>query len=112
MGAPAAPGPAPRPADHRGHRVGAADPGLLVGCVADRDGNVRPAAGIQDLAGRLAAGDVTVRRAAGEAGRHGAGGVHRAGPWRRGRLGRQEGPGTISARVFAALADTEGVVAW
>ena len=41
VGAPAAPGAAPRPADHRGDRVGAADPGLLVGGLADGDRGMR-----------------------------------------------------------------------
>ena len=52
-----------------------------------------------------------VRRAAGQAGRHGAGGVHRPGPRRRGAAGAARRPGARSAgRVFAALTDTEGVV--
>ena len=43
LGAPAAPGAAPRPADHRGDRVGAADRGLSVGGLADGDRGVRAA---------------------------------------------------------------------
>ena len=63
---------------------GAPDPGLLVRRVACRDGDVRPAAAVQDLAGGPAGGHQPVRRAAGQAGRDGRGGVHRPGP-RRGR---------------------------
>ena len=55
-GAPAAPGAAPGAADHGGVRGGAPDPGLLVGRLACRDGNLRPAVSVEDLAGGHAAG--------------------------------------------------------
>ena len=64
-----------------------------------------------DLAGGVAGGDVAVRRRSRQAGRHGARGVHCAGPVRRAGLGRQEGLGPDRARIFAALTSTEGVVA-
>ena len=96
-----------------GNGVGAADPGLLVGGVADRDRDLRPAAEVGDLAGGAAGGDVAVRRAT------------RAGwpPWGRRRSppwsappwpgwGGKKAWGTICRRIFAALTDTEGVVAW
>ena len=76
------------------------------------DGDVRPAAAVQDLAGGHAAGDGAVRRAACPAGRDGGAGVHRPGPRCRGGLGRHEGLGADRRRIFAALTDTEGVVPW
>ena len=80
-------------ADHGGDRVGAADPGFPVGGLADGDRDMRPAAGVRDLAGGRAGGDVAVRRGPGQAGRDGGRGLHRAGPRRGAGLGRQEGLG-------------------
>jgi len=71
---------------------------------------VRAAAGAEDLAGGHAGGDGPVRRAARQAGRHGAGGIHRAGPGTVAAWGGQKAWGTICGRIFAALTDTEGVV--
>ena len=53
-----------------------------------------------------------MRRAARPAGCDGGGGVHRRGPSRGPGLGRPKAWGPISRRIFAALTDTEGVVAW
>ena len=80
-----------------GDGVGAADPELLVSGLADRDRGVRPAAGVGDLAGGAAGSDGPVRRAAGQAGRHGGRGVHRPGPVRHARAGARGGPAPGSA---------------
>ena len=53
-----------------------------------------------------------MRRAAGEAGRRRAGGVHRRCPHRAARLGRRAVGGRVCRAVFAVLADTGGAVAW
>ena len=56
-------------------------------------GGLRAAAGVHDLAGGRAGGDQPVRRAAGQAGWHGAAGVHRRSPRDRSWLGRPAGLG-------------------
>jgi hypothetical protein len=68
MGGPAAPGPPACRADHLGHRVGAAGPGLLVGGLAGGDRGVRAAVFVEDVAGGPAGSDLAVRRPAGGTG--------------------------------------------
>jgi hypothetical protein len=53
----AAPGPAPRAADHGVDGVDAADPGFLVGGLAGGDRDLLPAAAVEDLAQPAAPGD-------------------------------------------------------
>ena len=101
---------APGAADHGGDGVGAADPGFLVGGLADRDRDVRVPL---ESTTWLAALQVVTDRCGGDPGR-----LAEMGPEAFTALvrdaqrgwGGQKAWGPICRRIFAALTDTEGVV--
>ena len=105
-------GAAPRPADHGGDRVGAADPGFLVGGLADGD---EACAGPFESVTWLAALQVVTARCGGDPAGLAALGLEEFTALVRGAVpgwGGKKGLSRICRRVFAALTDTEGVVTW
>lgn len=112
MGAPAAPGAAPCPADHGGDRVGAADPGFLsVAWPVATEACAQPFESVT----WLAALQMVTSRCGGDPAGLAALGLEEFTALVCGAVpawGGKKGWRRIIGRVFAALTDTEGAVTW